>query len=336
MKNLLASLEPYKKIAILAEISCNHNGSLQEALELIKVAKNCGADAVKIQAYTPDEMTINSGMDDFIIKNGIWKGMSLYKLYEKTHTPLEWLPELFNYAKEINTPLFSSVFGPKSLEALEKVNCPAYKIASFELNDTNLIRLVAEIGKPMILSTGVATESEIDRAIDIICVEHSIYPHVMYCISKYPAKFFDFDLERLIRFGELYHHLGFSDHTLNSLAAQLAVSHGVTLLEKHLTLNSQTEDGKFSLLPHEFKNYVRDCKEILTLFKDEEQELDKSFKRSLYVVEDIYKDEIFTYNNVRSIRPGYGLDPSILDFIIGKKATSTLRKGTALKKEHIA
>jgi len=328
-------LIPHKYISIIAEISCNHEQSIDKAYLLINAAKDAGADAVKIQAYIPDEMTINSASVDFKIKGGPWNGNTLWELYNKTYTPLQWIPYLFEYAKFSKIPMFASVFGEQSLAALEAVDCPAYKIASFELNDTYLIRTVAKIGKPMVLSTGVATQDEVDRAIDIISVENSAYPLVMHCISKYPAKINELQLNKILAYQELYKDVGFSDHTLTSTAAQLAITLGATVIEKHLTLTETSEDSKFSLRPKEFRRFVNDCHDTIKALEIYKEEPDRQFKRSLYVVKDVKQGEKFTKESIRSIRPGYGLDPNKLFDTIDQYASCDLAIGTALKEEHI-
>lgn len=336
MKELLRSLQPYKKIAVVAEISCNHNQDKNEAYKLIKAAKECGADAVKIQAYTPDELTINSNLPDFQIKEGQWAGQTLYELYQKTYTPLEWLPDLFACAKDNGILLFSSVFGKESFAALEKVNCPAYKVASFELNDVNLVRLAASAGKPMIMSTGVALYDEIDAAI-AECLDQKISPedvHIMYCESKYPTQFIDINLARFTEMNVLYGPIGFSDHTQGYSIAQILVANGAIILEKHFTLINKSEDTFFSFGKEALKTYINTCKTILKLYNDTRPS-NLEYKRSIYVVKDIYLGEKFTEENIRIIRPGFGLSPIMYDDVIGKTANMTLRTGTALKKEHI-
>ena len=313
------------------------NGELDDVMKLIQAAKDLGADAVKIQAYTPDEMTIDKPYEDFIVKESPWRHEHLYDLYKKTYTPLEWLPGLFGFASTLNISIFASVFGEQSLAALEAVNCPAYKIASFELNDTNLIRMVAEKGKPMVLSTGVATSEEIRRALRITedhqgGVEKTI---LMHCISKYPAKLSSTEMSKVINYIRYYDlPVGFSDHTINSKAAQIAITLGATVIEKHLCINTKSEDGSFSCLPYEFSGYVQDCSDTLKALEIKDEEPDRQFKRSLYVVKGIKVGEQFTKENIRSIRPGYGLDPDKLTDIIGTRASCDLPAGTALKEEH--
>lgn len=333
MNFLGKELIPYKSISIVAEISCNHEGSLKQAFDLIEAAKDSGADAVKIQAYTPEEMTINSNKVDFICPNGPWAGKNLWELYNKTRTPLEWLPELFAKAEQLNIPMFSSVFGEKSLAALEAVNCPVYKIASFEISDVELLKMVAAKHKPMILSLGVATNDDIERAVGVC--ENDCYIQLMHCVSEYPAKLSNINLYRIR--STYYGVDGFSDHTLNSKAAQLAIAMGITIIEKHICMTETCEDVSFSLKPYEFKSYVRDCYNTIEAFKERTLELTSlAYKRSLYIVENIKKGEVFTNENIKAIRPGFGLGPYLLPEILGKTANYDLETGTPLRKEHIS
>lgn len=326
MNFLGKKLTPYKDVFIVAELSCNHEGSLNQALQLIEAAKDSGADAVKIQAYTPDEMTLNCDEDDFNAK--VWNDLCLWELYSKTQTPLEWLPELFAKAEQLNIPMFSSVFGEKSLAALEAVDCPVYKIASFEVNDTNLLSKVVITGKPIVLSLGVATENEIIRAVEI-CGYDSI---LMHCVSEYPTKFVNLNFSRIRDLDYPIH--GFSDHTLTSIASQIAISMGVTIIEKHICLTGTCEDASFSLRPYEFKTFVNDCRRTAEMFNNfpaKNTFIGMTYKRSLYVVKDIKQGEELTVENIKSIRPGFGLDPDLLPDVLGRTAKRDLEAGTALK-----
>lgn len=350
MNFLGKELKAYSDPFIVAEISCNHEGSIDKALALIKAAKELGANAVKIQVYTPDEMTIQHkkyigkndeyeiGPNEFYIKDGRWRGKHLWDLYSEAYTPIEWLPELFGCAKDAQIPMFASVFGEKSLEALEDVGCPAYKIASFELNDTNLLKLVHETGKPMVLSAGIATLNEVERAMEIVG-DNSV---LMHCISKYPAHVKDLQLNRIKRYRSFYNcPIGFSDHTTDSTAASMTIGVGACIIEKHLTLPfSNSHDVDFSLTPKHFRWFVQDCKDAakaiqekdnIEFYKDELQ-----FKRSLYVVQNIKQGEQFTKENVRSIRPGYGLSPHFLDDVLAKTAKYDIKRGTALTEEMLS
>lgn len=328
MKFLGFEIGSYKKPVVIAEISCNHEGSMDSALTHIREAKLAGADIVKIQAYTPDEMTISTSTSehhDFYCQSGPWKGKHLYDLYTKTATPLEWLPGLFNYAKEIQMPMFSSVFGMDSLDALERAGCPAYKIASFEIGDIELITEVARCEKPMVLSTGCGTDVEIYRAHNA-----SYEPILMHCVSKYPTEFRLSELGRIIK----HNYLGYSDHTKSSMSAQMAYAMGVCLFEKHFSMSHTSEDASFSLNKFELQNYIRDlnCAQDAVFLREGRET--NQYKRSLYVTRDIQKGAMFTTLNVRSIRPGYGLSPIKYSNVLRKRATQDLTSGTALKEEH--
>jgi len=320
---------------IVAEISCSHEGSLEQAKELIKAAKEATADAVKIQVYDAYDMTLPLSTNDFWIKSGNWQDRNLFDLYLQTQTPYEWVPELFAHAKEIGIPIFASVFSLKGLALLEELGCEAYKIASFELIDLPLIRKVAKTNKTVILSTGMANLNEIDQAVQCVNPDNSI---IMHCVSSYPTKFQEANLWNIDQLQRFYKQpIGFSDHGQNMLAAQLAVAKGAVIIERHLGLGGG-EDKEFSLTPMNFKIYVIACKQVAeACWKTEVpgEQASKQFRRSLYVVKDIEKGENFTPSNVRSIRPSYGLPPSMYNTVIISRAACYLKAGTALKKEHL-
>lgn len=328
---------------IIAEISCNHEGKIEDALNLIKDAKYAGADAVKVQCYSPDEITIDHkryvGPQDnyempteFYYDRMPWKGQHLYDLYKRTQTPPAWMPELFNYAKTINMPIFASVFGDTSLAALEAVGCEVYKIASFEANDTNLLEKVAATGKPVIISTGAVTDKELDRAVNTIGKNFL----VMHCVSKYPTSFKEAELTRITQFRRNYGSpIGYSDHTQGSRAAQMAVALGACIIEKHFGGSDKSADAEFSTNKHGFRLYVDACKDAWEATQLGPIEI-SGLRRSLYVVKDIKEGEKFTEEHIRSIRPGYGLDPDLLTEVLNKKAKFNLLRGTALKEDMIA
>jgi pseudaminic acid synthase len=330
MNFLGKELSPRHDPFVIAEISCNHEGSLEKAFILIREAKDAGADAIKIQCYTPDELTIISERYDFICKDGPWKNRHLHELYTTTQTPPEFVAGMFNYAKEISIPIFSSVFGEQSLETLEKVGCPAYKIASFEVNDTNLLRKVAKLTKPVIISTGACTQKELDRANDILLYDLII----MHCVSQYPTCLENADLSRITQYRREYETpVGFSDHTIGSAAAQMAHALGACIFEKHFgSQGGNSADNRFSLYKSEFKDYVDNLKKAHKALEFQNYK-HSQYKRSLYVVEDIKKGMELTKENVRSIRPSYGLDPDKLDHVVGKVADQDIPRGTALKME---
>lgn len=321
----------------IAELSCNHNGSLSQAKELIHAAKEAGADACKIQCYTPDEMTIDGthGNPDFIIQDGQWKTKgTLYDLYRETQTPYDWLPELFDCAEnQAIIPLFSSVFGEKGLYDLEVLGCPAYKIASFEANDPELISKVAQTGKPLIISTGMCSPDDIVRAVAACRPDNTV---LMHCVSAYPAMYNELSMFKIRMLQGFYPCVvGFSDHTLDTQAAQIAVAMGAKVIEKHLMLDgSKTEDSEFSCTPKEFKELVFDCIEVHKSIRKCEYDPEASsrqFRRSLYVVKDVAESEQFTSENVRSIRPSYGLEPYRYKEVLGRTAKMSIKAGTALK-----
>lgn len=334
---------------ITAELSCNHGGSLEQAKKLIQAAKEAGADAVKIQVYTPDEMTYGEKVDggehfnkfiseDFTVKSGTWKGDNLYNLYQITQTDYELAQNMFAFAKQIEIPMFASVFSLKSLHWLETViECPAYKIASFEITDTNLIRKIAKTGKPVVISTGLASMSDIDQAVLCVCPENLI---LLHCVSAYPTKLEQTNLWKIPHYKKMFTpNVGFSDHTRGTYAGAFAVAAGAIMLEKHLTLDgADTEDKAFSLHPDEFVRYVTLCKAAaLAMFNAAvpDEDASRQFRRSIYVVKDVRKDDLLTWDNLKAIRPSYGYPASMLNIITssGKHFTHDIKAGTALKQE---
>jgi len=325
------------KTYIIAELSANHNNDIKVALETIKVAKEAGADAIKLQTYTADTLTLNSKRDDFIIKGGtLWDGKSLYELYQKAHTPWEWHKELFDYAKEIGIDIFSTPFDKSAVDFLEQFNPPAYKIASFEITDYELIRYTASKGKPMIISTGIATIDEIQDVVDICKSEGNYDITLLKCTSAYPAPIEDANLLTIPNMKETFGvKVGFSDHTLGTTAPVVAVTLGATVIEKHFILDKSIDslDKEFSLDKKEFSQMVKAVREVEKLLgkvdysMSEKKKKSRQFARSLYVAKDIKKGEIFTEINIRSVRPGYGMHPKYLKDILGKKATRDYQEG---------
>jgi pseudaminic acid synthase len=319
---------------ICAEIGANHNGSLDRALKLIAVAAECGADAVKFQAYTPDSLTIDSDKPDFLIKEGPWSGRRLYDLYSEAATPREWFPELFRFARWLELTPFASVFAPEDVDFLEQFEPEVYKISSFEIIDLSLIHCVVETNKPLIISTGMATNDEIS---DAFC--HGERPILLHCISAYPAKPSALYRVKILReaWGA---YSGLSDHTIGSESAVLATALGACVIEKHLTLSRSDggPDAGFSSEPAEFAEMVRrvnDAWEAIHGEPDAAQDSHRPLRRSLYAVEDIAAGEEFTSKNIRSIRPGYGLPPSRLQEILVRKSSVNIERGSALKEEMI-
>lgn len=324
---------------IVAEISGNHCGSLENAILLINAAKNAGADAVKIQAYAPDTITIDCDLPDFIIKDGPWKGRKLYELYQKAHTPLEWIPTLFKTAKGAGITLFASVFDETALEILEKQNCPAYKIASMEITDIPLIKAVAKTGKPMIISTGMASDPEITEA--SLAGAEPGNRAFLHCVSGYPTKVEEANLWDIGNSGAGV-VFGLSDHTRGKEVAIAAVARGACIIEKHLMLHYEhgvPEDADFSMWPEDFASMALACKTIWKACQRSatpSQDSSRQLRRSLYVVKDMKAGERFTHENVRSIRPAYGLPPALLSEVMTMGAACDIKRGTALSHSHLA
>lgn len=332
-------LGPNNYPVIVAEISCNHGGCKNQAFKLIDAAKKSGADAVKIQIYTPDDMTIEMGnSEDFIIKEGPWKDKHLYNLYYKTQTDLHLAREMVAYAKEINFPLFASVFSIDTLNIIQEWDLPAYKIASFEITDIPLVTEVAKKGKPVIISTGMASPLEITHAVRVCDIKNIV---LMHCISAYPTKIQDTNLWKINYLRRVYKcPIGFSDHTRSLFTGGLAVANGAVILEKHLQIGTikQTEDESFSLFPTEFEYYVEHARKVAEAgFKKQvlEEEQSRQFRRSLYAVKDIKEGEKFTKENVRSIRPSYGLKPILYEKVLEGKSTQDIKAGTALEEDMV-
>jgi len=329
-----------KKVFIIAELSANHSGDIKVAKDTIYAAKEAGADAIKLQTYTADWMTIECKKDDFIIKGGtLWDGVSLYELYKNAAMPLEWHEELFNYARSLGLEIFSSPFSKEAVDFLEKFNPPAYKIASFEITDYELIKYTASKGKPVIISTGIATLEEIQDVVNI-CKTKGVEVALLKCTSAYPAPRSEVNLKTIPALKEIFKvEVGFSDHTLGISAPVAAVAMGARIIEKHFILDKSIEspDKDFSLTPDEFKEMVKAVRETEDMIGEVnfKPKSGRQFARSLYVVKDIKKGESFTRENVKAIRPGFGLHPKHLPEILGKKACRDLSKGERLRWEDV-
>lgn len=321
---------------IIAELSGNHMGRIDKLAYLMGLAFGSGADAVKIQCYTADSLTIKSDRADFTIKDGPWRGRTLYELYEKACTPPELVEEAFRLAKRYGTTVFASVFDEKGLELLEKLECPAYKIASMELVDVPLIEKVAATRKPIILSTGMADIYEIFGALDkCFTVPHAL----LHCVSGYPTKVEDANLSRMA--GLPTKIRGLSDHTLGWEVPVAATAMGACIIEKHICVSRDdpVEDAAFSLMPEEFREMSEKVRAIWAATQapknTQDEDASRQLRRSLYVTADIKKGEAFTKANVRSIRPAYGLPPKELPNVLGKFAARDLERGTALTRNLI-
>ncbi len=327
-------------IFIIAEMSANHLQKFDNAVKLIKVAKEAGADAIKLQTYTPDTITIDCDNEYFQIKQGtLWDGQSLYELYKKAYTPWEWQPKLKEIAESEGLICFSTPSDKSSVDFLKKINVPAYKIASFEITDIPLIEYVASKGKPVIISTGIATLSDIEEAVNACKRMGNEQIALLKCVSAYPTPLEDVNLRTIPNLAETFKTVvGLSDHTLSISVPIASVALGACIIEKHLTLDRKLggPDAAFSLEPDEFKAMVKSVREVEKALGEvsydltEKMKKSREFSHSLFVVKDIKAGELFTEENIRSIRPGYGLSPKYLKDILGKRATQDIKKGTPL------
>jgi len=324
---------------VIAELSANHNGSLERALKTLEAIKSSGANAVKLQTYTPDTMTINCQKEDFIVKGGLWDGYSLYDLYKWAQTPFEWQKVLFDKARQLDMTCFSTPFDETAVDLLEDLNTPAYKIASFEANDLPLIKKVSETGKPVILSTGMANLEEISEAVqtarDNGCKELAL----LHCISSYPAPVDQSNLKTLVDMAARFNTVvGLSDHTIGNTTAITSVALGASIIEKHVTLDRKEKgpDSEFSLEPDELSHLCQSAKDAWAAlgcsgYETKPAEVNSiKFRRSLYVVKDISAGEKLSEDNIRRIRPGFGLAPKHFFSIIGKTVKIDIKAGTAL------
>ncbi|MCT7630179.1 pseudaminic acid synthase [Aliarcobacter butzleri] len=315
---------------IIAELSANHNGSLQTALDSIKAAKECGANAIKLQTYTADTLTLNSRNEDFMISGGtLWDGKNLYELYQEAYTPWEWHKELFDYARSLDIDIFSTPFDKTAVDFLETLNPSAYKIASFEITDYELVRYTASKQKPIIISTGIATIDEIQDVVNICKSVGNENIILLKCTSEYPAPLNEANLKTISNMKETFGvEIGFSDHTLGIVAPVVAVTLGAKVIEKHFIIDKSIggADCGFSMDKKEFKQMVeaiRDAEKLIGVVDyslNEKRKKQRRFARSLYISSDIKKGEVFTLENIKSVRPFYGLHPKYLNDILGKVA----------------
>ncbi len=328
-----------KPVYIIAEMSANHNQDIETALKIIEVAKDAGADAVKLQTYSADTMTINCRNEHFLLKDTLWKGQTLYDLYTKASTPWEWYPELKAKARETGIDIFSTPFDHTAVDFLEKMEAPVYKIASFEIVDIPLLKRVAQTKKPVILSTGMASFHEINEAVNTLkstgCKELAL----LKCTSAYPASPEEANLKTIPDIADRFKvAAGLSDHTMGSTVAIGAVALGAAIIEKHFTLSRSVHgpDSSFSMEPDEFKTMVEDIRVLekalgkISYEISDEQKQSLVFRRSLFAVKNIAKNESFTQDNIRSIRPGYGLHTRNFEKIVGRSALTNIKKGTPL------
>lgn len=331
---------------IIAEMSGNHNQSLEKALQIIDAAADSGAHAIKLQTYTADTLTINVDHDEFFISdpNSLWKGRTLYDLYEEAHTPWEWHKALFDRAKERGMICFSTPFDETAVDFLESLDMPLYKIASFENNHIPLIKKIASTGKPVIMSTGISTLKDIDLAVQTLRNNGCNDIVLLKCTSTYPASPENTNIRTIPHMEQLFNcHVGLSDHTMGVGTAVAAVSLGARVIEKHFTINRSEGgvDSTFSMEPHEFKILIEETRRAFQslgkvaygILPEEMKSL--TFKRSIYVVKDLNEGDILTNENIRIIRPGLGLSPSYFESVLGKKVNCSLKKGTALNLKYI-
>lgn len=327
---------------IIAELSANHNGSLETALKIIEQAKLCGADAIKLQTYKADTITLNSQNEEFMIRGGLWDGQSLYELYEKAHMPWEWHKPLFDYARQLDITIFSSPFDNTAVDLLEDLNAPAYKIASFEAVDLPLIKYVASTGKPMIISTGMADNDEISEAIQAAydggCKELAI----LHCVSGYPAPAEDYNLRTIQDMSDSFKiPVGLSDHTLDNTTAIASVVLGASIIEKHFTLNRNGggPDDSFSLEPADLKQLCQGAKTAWQALgkvdygRKSSEQANAQFRRSLYFIKDMKAGDIIDESCIRSVRPGFGLAPKYYEELLGKKLIGDIAKYSPVKLE---
>jgi len=324
------------KTFIVAEMSANHNHHMDIAIDTIKAAKNAGADAIKIQTYTADTLTLNCDAPDFRLGDGLWEGETFYSLYQKAFTPWEWHQEIFRVAREEGLVCFSTPFDPTAVDLLESLENPIYKIASFEITDIPLIKYIASKHKPIILSTGIAMEEDIRLALETIRSEGNNDITLLKCTSEYPASIEDANLQTIPDMKNRFDvKVGLSDHTEGSLVPMAAVALGAEVVEKHFIIDRRIggPDSAFSMEADEFKSMVENIRQIekalgtVSYPTDPSKIKGRGGCRSLYVAEDVREGEVITEKNVRSVRPGYGLHPKYLPDVIGKKAVRRLKKG---------
>jgi len=328
------------KVFFIAEISANHCGNFKLAKKLIKCAKINGADAVKLQTYTPDTMTINSNKKYFRIKEGLWKGYNLWDLYDKAQTPLKWHKELFKYGKSLGIKVFSTPYDETAVDFLEKLHCPIYKISSFEMTDLNLIKKVSKTKKPLIISTGMADLNEIETSIKVAKRNGAKDVTLLYCVSNYPSSIDDFNLNNIkILKNKFKCKVGISDHSTDNRVAIASVASGAEVIEKHIALDNQKKgfDIDFSLKGKEIKKLRNDVDIAFKLlgknsfFRNKNENKSKVFRRSIFTTKDIKKGQKFTKDNLKVIRPGYGLEPKYFNKILNKKSPFNIKKDEPLK-----
>lgn len=322
---------------VIAELSANHNGDIERAFRTIKAARDNGADAIKIQTYTADTMTIDCDREEFLIRGGLWDGYKLYDLYKWAETPFDWHKAIFEYAAQVGITVFSTPFDESAVDLLESLRAPAYKIASFEATDLPLIRYVASKGKPVIMSTGMCSEAEIEDAVNSARDAGCKQLVLLHCISSYPAPIDQANLLQLPQLGARFGTLaGLSDHTLGTVASVAAVALGASVIEKHFTLDRQDKgpDSEFSIQPEELAQLTRDAQAAWSALgragfeRQKAEEPNRNFRRSVYFVEDMAAGDTISMQHIRRIRPGFGLPPKHYDTLLGKKVRRSVQRGT--------
>ena len=344
MKVLNRELGEHVPPYIIAELSANHGGSLEKAKQSISAASNSGVSAVKIQSYTADTMTLNCGKADFVVREGLWAGRTLYDLYSEAHTPFEWHEQLFRHATAENITLFSTPFDESAVDLLESLGVPAYKIASFEVVDLPLIRYIASKNKPIFLSTGTASQSEVVEAVDAIR-EHSNSDLLLFhTVSSYPASTKDANLRNLTWLRDTFGvEVGLSDHTASNVAALTAIGLGAVAIEKHFKLDERDSgpDSSFSLTIEQLSQLVHECEEAWAakgetgFHRAPSEENNRIFRRSLYFVRELKSGDIISEGDVRRVRPGFGLPPKMIDWVVGRRVIVDVEAGDAVTYERV-
>ena len=336
-----AEFPPY----VIAEISGNHNGDINNAIDLITIAKDSGADAVKIQTYTPDTITIKSDRGEFKIKGGLWDGYTLYDLYEKAHTPWDWHETLFEHAKKIGITLFSSFSDDTAVDFLEGLGCPAYKIGSLEIVDLPLIRKAASTGKPLLISTGMSSKEEISEALEAAKSQGCVDIILLHCTSSYPSTYKEANLKRIIELQKMHNGVvGLSDHTLDNITSLVSIPFGSSVIEKHIVISKdkETVDSKFSIDPTQLKTLVNDVNKAWYSIGSSDFELTEGegktykYRPSIYVIKDINKGDLIANDSIRIIRPGLGIKPKFYDKVVGMEANTDIVRGTPLSWDMIS
>ena len=333
------SINKETKPFVIAELSANHGGDIKRAKDSITMAKRAGVSAIKIQTYTPDTMTINSNLPDFVVKEGLWSGRTLYDLYSEAYTPFEWHEELFEHAKDCGITLFSTPFDETAVDLLESLGTPAYKIASFEIIDLPLIKYVARRNKPIFMSTGMASKNEIEDAVKVVRENSDADLLLFHCISSYPAITVESNLNNLTWLAETFGvEVGLSDHTTNNIAAVTAIGMGAVAIEKHFKLDNKEcgPDSSFSLSIDELSRLVNDCNDAWTAkgsisfnrARSETQNI--VFRRSIYFINSLKKGQKISEQDIRRIRPGLGLPPKYFDSLIGRELAVDVNPGDAV------